>query len=107
MLKEQLIMVETTVASEPVARRIASVLVDKKLAACVHINAVESHYKWKNTIKMDKEFCVRATTTQARVVDCINEVRKEHPYELPAIIVLPIVGSNKPYADWVAEYVKQ
>ena len=107
MLKDQLIMVETTVASEPVARRIASVLVDKKLAACVHINAVESHYKWKNTIKMDKEFCVRVNTTQQRVIECIEEIRKEHPYELPAIIVLPVVGANKPYMDWVVEYVKK
>jgi len=108
MVQNQLMIVETTVASEPVARHMASVLVEKKLAACVHVNGpVESNYSWKGSVKTDKEFVVRAKTTQQRVLEVIDAIKKEHPYELPSILVLPVGGSNKPYADWVAEQVKK
>ena len=106
MVQNQLLIVETTVASEPVARRMASVLVDKKIAACVNIQSVESHYQWKGTMKADKEFLLHIKTTQERVLECIETVKKEHPYELPSILVIPVIGANKPYADWIAEYVK-
>jgi periplasmic divalent cation tolerance protein len=108
MIQQQLIMVETTVASEPVARRMAAVLIEKKVAACVNVEGpIESHYAWKGTVKADKEFIVRAKTTQARLLDCIEAIKKEHPYELPSILALPVIGANKPYADWVSEFVKK
>ena len=105
---DQLIIVETTVASEPVARKMASTLVEAKVSACVQIvGPIESHYHWKNTMKMDKEYLVRAKTAQSRVLDCIEAIKKAHPYELPGILVTPVGGANKPYADWVAEFVKK
>jgi periplasmic divalent cation tolerance protein len=86
----------------------AAVLIEKRLAACVNISGpAESHYAWKGTVKADKEFLLRAKTTQERVLECIEAIKKEHPYELPSILLIPVGGANKPYADWVADYVKK
>ena len=107
MIQSQLMLVETTVASEPVARKMAADLIKAKVAACVHVDGpIESHYEWKKTMKADKEFVVRARTVAGRLQDCIAAMKKSHTYDVPGIIILPVLGSNKPYAEWISEATK-
>jgi len=104
MIKQQLVIIQTTVASDMDARKIATSLLSKKLAGSVHIHGpVETHYMLKGKEKSDDELVVRATTQAERIIDCINDVKANHKYAVPAILVLPVGGANKPYADWVAE----
>jgi len=59
------VVVLVTAASKKECRKIASHLVESKLAACVNITQrIESVYRWKGKIASDKEFQLFIKTTR-------------------------------------------
>jgi len=60
------IAVVTTVASRDDARRLALALVERKLAACAQVSAIESIYPWKGVVQEEPEFRLLLKTTEAR-----------------------------------------
>jgi periplasmic divalent cation tolerance protein len=85
------------------ARRIASTLVDEQLVACVNIiPKIESIYRWKGKVENEEEVVLIAKTVDANVKKTIQRIKQLHNYELPDIIVLPIVGGLKDYLDYIA-----
>ena len=85
------------------ARRIAKILVEEQLVACVNtIPKIESVYKWKDKIENDEEVVIIAKTVDANVKKTIQRIKQLHPYDLPDIIVLPIIGGLKDYLDYIA-----
>ena len=86
------------------ARRIAHTLVDEQLVACVNIIPnIESIYRWKGKIEMDNEFVIIAKTVNKNVKKTITRIKSLHPYELPDIIVIPIIGGFKEYLDYITD----
>ena len=84
------------------ARRIASILVDEKLVACVNIiPKVESIYRWKGKIENEEEVVLIAKTVDNNVKKTIKRIKQLHNYELPDVIVLPIIGGLKDYLDYI------
>jgi uncharacterized protein involved in tolerance to divalent cations len=55
--------VVTTVASREEAHRLARALVERKLAACAQISAIESLYRWKDEIQQEPEFRILFKTS--------------------------------------------
>ncbi len=90
-------------ASEAVeATRIAELLVDKKLAACVQIlPEMQSIYFWKGEVQRDREVLLLAKTTRAKFAELEREVRAIHSYETPEIIALPVVEGSEAYLKWL------
>ena len=43
---------------------------------------------------------IKTTTRHAAVVAALAQM---HPYDVPEIIVLPVIGGAAPYLDWVRE----
>lgn len=97
------IVVVTTVASAEEARGIAAALVERKLAACVQISAIESVYTWRGETQHDTEYRVMVKTLADRYGAVEEAIRELHSYDLPAIYALEIGEIFAPYADWVAE----
>jgi len=94
--------VYTTIDSIEDARKMAHTLVEEQLVACVNIiPKVESIYNWKGKIEMEEECVLIAKTTEENVKKTIQRIRKLHSYELPDIIVLPIVGGLKDYLEYL------
>jgi len=95
-------VVYTTIDSIQDARKIAHTLVEEQLVACVNIiPKIESIYIWKDSIENDEECVLIAKTTDANVKKTIQRIKKLHSYDLPDIIVLPIVGGLKDYLDYI------
>jgi len=95
-------VVYTTVGNIQDARKMAHTLVEDQLVACVNIIPnVESVYSWKGKIEDDEEVVLIAKTTDANVKKTMQKIKKLHNYELPDIIVLPIIGGLKDYLDYI------
>jgi len=95
-------IVYTTIDAIQDARRIANTLVEEQLVACVNIiPKVESIYRWKGNIENDEEIVLIAKTTDANVKKTIQRIKQMHSYELPDIIVLPIIGGLKDYLNYI------
>ncbi len=91
----------TTVAQAEDAARIAEMLLCDKLAACVQEMTIRSRYRWKDKIQCDPEWLLLIKTTADRAEAAVASIRKIHPYDLPEIIVLPVVGGLAEYMNWV------
>jgi len=99
---EDFIIILVTTSSEEEGRKIAQVLVEKRIAACVNIiNDIESIYRWKGKISDEKEVLLLIKTRKKLYKSVEEEVRKLHSYEVPEIIALPIVSGSKDYLYWI------
>ncbi len=95
-------IVYTTLSDIKDARKLAHGLVEEQLVACVNIIPnVESVYSWKGEIKEDSECILICKTVDENVKKTIKKIEKLHPYELPAIVVIPIVGGLKNYLEYI------
>ncbi|GAA1423660.1 divalent-cation tolerance protein CutA [Catellatospora coxensis] len=77
-------------------------LVTDRLAACGHnIQPIRSIYRWAGEVHDDSEARV-ALHTRASLVDAIVErTSREHPYEVPCVLAVPVFGGNPEYVNWV------
>ncbi len=97
------VVVYTTIDNMEDARRIATTLVEEQLVACTSIiPKIESIYRWKGKIENEEEVVIIAKTTDANVKKTIQKIKALHPYELPDIVVMPIIGGLKDYLDYIA-----
>lgn len=86
------------------AKRIAHELVEHGLAACVNLGApILSIYRWKGEIEGADEIPMWIKTTAGQQQALIKALTQLHPYEVPEIIVLPVIGGSAPYLDWVRQ----
>jgi periplasmic divalent cation tolerance protein len=103
-----LALVLTTADSERLCLRIASALVEQKLAACVNIvKSVRSIYRWKDKIHDDEEFVLLVKTLREALPEVRRTIKELHTYDLPDIVALPIVDADPPVAEWIAGCVRR
>jgi periplasmic divalent cation tolerance protein len=85
-----------------VARKLAHGALGEKLAACANlIPKIESHYWWKGKIESDAEVLCIFKTTKSKLKAFQAFVRKNHPYDTPEIVALPITHGSEPYMKWL------
>jgi len=77
-------------------------LVADRLSAAGHeIASIRSLYWWRGKL-YDKQEARVALHTRASLVTAITErTRREHPYEVPCVVALPIVDGNPDYLSWI------
>lgn len=92
----------TTLSSHDDARTLARALLERRLAACAQISAIESLYRWDGAIQQEPEVRLLLKTTQARYAELEAAIRELHPYELPAICALPLTPIEPAFAAWIA-----
>jgi periplasmic divalent cation tolerance protein len=100
------LQVLTTVASEEEAGRIASLLVERELAACVQVvGPVVSRYRWQGKVEEEREWQCLAKTTRAAYPAVEAAICEAHSYEEPEIIATEIVAGSPGYLAWIDENV--
>jgi periplasmic divalent cation tolerance protein len=94
-------LVMTSVGEDQQARQIARALLQDKLAACIQIMPVESHYLWKEDIQQDKEYLllIKARKSDWPAIEAL--IRRNHSYEIAEILQLDIAAGHAPYLDWM------
>lgn len=95
------ILVLTTTDTPESARSIAQALLEKRLAACVQVSAIESHYRWKGELAADSEQRLLIKTTADRFAALEEQVLAMHTYDLPALVAVEIDNAHGPFLDWI------
>ena len=99
---DQIVVLMTAPNAEE-ATRIAEMLVERTLAACVQIlPPITSIYIWKGEVQRESEILLVAKSTRAKFDDLEEAVRALHSYETPEIIALPIVAGSQSYLSWLS-----
>ena len=98
------LVVYITAPNEDEAAKIARALVEERLAGCVNIvKDIRSIYSWQGKIEDDKEVLMIAKTRLKLFASFISRVKELHPYSVPEIIALPVVGGSEEYIKWLNE----
>jgi len=98
------IVVLMTAATGDEANRIAELLINSRLAACVQIlPEMRSVYRWHDEVEHANELLLLAKTTREKFDDLDRAVREIHSYRTPEIIALPISAASEPYLKWLLE----
>ncbi len=73
------------------------------LVACVNVlGAMTSIYNWEGALHEDAEVAALLKTTTARADEVIAFVKSRHPYDNPALLVLPVAGGSAKFLAWIA-----
>jgi periplasmic divalent cation tolerance protein len=94
-------VVITTCASAEEADFLASEIIKNRLAACVQILSVQSHYRWDGRVNQSQEKQLLIKTMGSRYAELERMILEKHSYECPEIIQLPITGGFNGYIDWI------
>lgn len=77
-------------------------LVHDRLAACGQVQAgVRSIYQWQDAIEDEPEARVSLHTRLDLVPAIVARAEREHPYDVPCVLALPVVAANPAYQKWV------
>ena len=92
--------------SKEEAEKLSRGLVEKKLAFCVNtVPSIQSTYHWEGKIHVDNEILLIVKTLQQNYEELENWVQKNHSYDVPEIISIPINKGLPEYFkaidDWV------
>ena len=97
-------LVLTTVPADFDTGRFAEALVSERLAACVNLlPPMDSVYRWKGAVETTKERQLLIKTTRARVSALQQRITDLHPYDVPEVLVLGVVGGSDAYLTWLLE----
>jgi len=102
-MDEEYFLITTTVNKRSCAQKLAQMLVDSRLAACVQMAPISSTYRWRGEVANEEEILIMIKTS-AKLYQAVEKaIRENHPYEVPEIICIPIVNGFQPYLEWVKE----
>jgi periplasmic divalent cation tolerance protein len=99
------IVILSTCNSEAEAHRLARLLVEAQLAACVNVSggSVTSFYRWQGKLESSPEWLLVIKSSRDRFAAVRAAIEEAHSYEVPEIIALPIVEGASAYLSWMDE----
>lgn len=100
----KLILVRISCPSRRVAEDIADAALEQRLAACANLEGpVTSSYRWKGVIEQSFEFILWLKAPEANWAKIDDMVRRLHPYDVPAIVAMPLTHVSSAYEAWAIE----
>ncbi|MDD1751597.1 MAG: divalent-cation tolerance protein CutA [Methanotrichaceae archaeon] len=84
---------------------IARTLVEERLAACVSISQIRSYFVWESKLSQELEAMMIIKTESDQADKVKARIKDLHSYELPEVIVLPIIGGAEGYLKWIKQSV--
>lgn len=96
------VIAQTTIDDEEKAGELARGAVDRRLAACAHIDpAFTAVYRWQGAVHQEREWRISYKTTRTRLPQLAAWVAAHHGYDVPEWVVLPVEGGSEAYLAWV------
>lgn len=96
-------VVLSTAANQTEADKIAEVLLKNHIAACVQFVPISSCYWWNGNIEHANEIQMFIKTTDELYNRVQEEIRKNHSYDVPEIVKIPIDSGLPEYLGWISK----
>jgi periplasmic divalent cation tolerance protein len=96
-------MVTTTVGSVEAAESLAKGIIEARYGACVQILPIRSVYRWDGEVRIDAEWQCVVKTSAIRADELVLHIKAHHTYDVPEVVVTPVIGGNDDYLAWVSE----
>lgn len=101
------VVVYTTCGNITEAELIARNLIDNRVAACVNvIPGLLSYYRWQGKVENDTELLLMIKTSRELVDHVRGALDALHSYDLPEMIVIPIIDGSPNYLEWLDQEVQ-
>jgi periplasmic divalent cation tolerance protein len=98
------VVVLITVGDRPEGERVATALLEARLAACVNLlPGVTSMFWWEGKIDRADELLLLVKTRRGLISQLVETVRGVHSYDVFEAVALPIVDGSPAYLDWVGQ----
>jgi len=99
---ERAVFVYTTFPSVVEAEKAGRTLVEARLAACVNVlPGMTSVYRWQGTVERAEEVVMIVKTRASLAGRIMDSVKATHPYDTPALLVLPVESVDDRYLSWI------
>lgn len=83
---------------------LARELIERRLYASAHVvSPIRSIYRWRGTIEDTTEALAFLRSRHSHLDAIVDLVRERHPYEVPNVTAVPVIGGNPAYLDWVRQ----
>lgn len=100
------LIVFTTVSGDDKAAELAGKIVREKLAACVQVVPIASHYFWDGEVRSEPEQLLLIKTFREKYDELERFIEQNHPYEVPEIIAVDAERVSDVYLRWMADYLR-
>lgn len=91
----------TTIDGAAAAKTMARAVLEARLAACVQIFPIFSHFRWKGDMCESEEFQLHMKLRAEDYEALAALVRRLHTYETPEILRLDVAQADPGYAEWL------
>ena len=106
-LQNAYVIVMVTTASKQEAEKIAQQLLKERLIACANIiGPVSSLFHWAGKMEKAEEFLIFMKSRKELFEKLTETVKALHSYEVPEILIFPIVGGSEAYLDWLGSCLR-
>jgi periplasmic divalent cation tolerance protein len=96
-------LIYTTFPSKGEAKKAGRSLVESGMAACVNIfPKMTAFYVWQGQVEQSREAAMLIKTARERSAEVLAEVKRLHPYSVPARLVLAVEGGGDDFLEWIA-----
>jgi periplasmic divalent cation tolerance protein len=100
----RMLLIRITCPSRRLAEDIADAALEARLAACANIEGpVTSSYRWKGVIEQSFEFILWLKAPETNWEKIEQMILRLHPYDVPAVVAMPLSHVTPAYAAWAAE----
>lgn len=100
-------MVIVAIDNKHHAEKLADFLLEKRLAGCIQILPIESHYLWKGKKEEASEILLLIKTHRRYYKAIEKVVIANHPYEIPEIVFVPLTMMFSGYRKWLKKVMEE
>lgn len=97
------VVVYATFRDEVSALEAGRALVEARLAGCINVlPGMTSVYVWQGRTETAREAVLIAKTRASLAGETVAAIKAGHGYDVPAILVIPVIDGNPDYLAWLA-----
>lgn len=101
-MTDQIVVLSTCSTAEE-AERLARLLVERRVAACVNVvPGVRSFYRWRGVVESADEWLLLIKSSRGLFASLSAALEHEHSYEVPEVLALPVVEGAANYLNWLS-----